>query len=128
MRKSSASKLAVITAVGICLGAAGALAAGDEPVRWEKGCGLSEPKLVEKVAPVYPEAAREERVEGVVVLEVTITAAGDVTAIQTIEDPDARLTAAAREAVARWRFEPARDDDGDAAAVRYRLTVSFRLS
>ena len=45
-----------------------------------------------------------------------------MTAIQTVQDPDARLTAAAREAVARWRFEPARDDDGPGGAVRYRLT------
>jgi protein TonB len=128
MNKSDGRMLAVLAAMVLCFGAARALAGEARPPRWEKGCGLTEPTLVEKVAPAYPAEAREEKVQGTVVLEVTITTKGEVTEIESVEDPDARLTAAAREAVARWRFEPARDDDGDAAAVRYRLTVSFRLS
>lgn len=103
-------------------------AGGDRPARWEEGSGLTEPKAVEKAPPDYPEAARADKVQGVVVLEVTIETKGDVADIEAIEDPDSRLTAAARDAVARWRFEPARDADGRAVAVRYRLTVAFKLS
>jgi TonB family protein len=119
--------LAAALALAAPLALTTAAAGGEKLARWEKGCGLSEPKVVEKAAPAYPEDARNEKVQGVVVLEVTITAEGSVTDIETIEDPDARLTAAARDAVARWRFEPARDEKGKAAAVRYRLTVAFKL-
>lgn len=128
MRTTRGWTLAAVAVVGICLGWATALAGGERPARWEPGSGLTEPKVIEKVAPAYPEAARAEKVQGVVVLEVTVTTAGEVTDVETIEDPDARLTAAAREAVVRWRFEPARDGDGRAAPVRYRLTVAFKLS
>ena len=54
------------TALGISIGSAGAAAAGEKVARWEKGCGLSEPKVVEKAPPAYPEAARAEKVQGVV--------------------------------------------------------------
>lgn len=127
MRERCGWWLAIGTALGICLGLAGPLAGGERVARWEEGSGLSEPKVIEKAPPAYPEAARQEKVEGVVILEATITAQGETRDLATVQDPDARLTAAAREAVARWRFDPARDAKGRAVAVRYRLTVAFKL-
>lgn len=128
MRQRTGWSLAGGALVAVLALLAAPAAGGDQPPRWEKGSGLSEPKAVEKAPPAYPEEARAERVEGVVVLEVTITTKGAVADIVAIEDPDTRLTAAARDAVARWRFEPARDGSGHAVAVRYRLTVAFKLS
>ena len=100
---------------------------GLEVIHWLKE-GMSEPKIVERVAPAYPEAAREEKVQGAVVVEVTIGTDGRVSDAKAIEDPDARLTAAALEAVAQWRFEPARTAQGKAVAVRLAVTVNFKLS
>jgi TonB family protein len=127
MRKRNEWLLAVGTALGLLLWLAGPLAGGEKVARWEKGSGLSEPRVLEKAPPAYPEDARQEKIQGEVVLDVTITTKGDVTDLETVQDPDARLTAAAREAVARWRFAPARDAEGHAVAVRYRLTVAFKL-
>lgn len=104
-----------------------AAAAGAAAVRWEEGSGLTEPRVVEKAPPQYPEEARKEKVQGAVVLEATIETDGKVSETTVVEDPDARLTAAAREAVAKWRFEPARDAKGKPVAVRYRVTVAFKL-
>ena len=83
--------------------------------------------MIEKAPPAYPEEARKEKVEGVVILEATITAKGETRDVATVQDPDARLTAAAREAVSGWRFDPARDSKGRAVAVRYQVTVAFKL-
>ena len=102
--------------------------AGGAPEQWTKESGLSEPKAIEKVAPTYPEEAKKERVQGAVVVEATIGTDGAVSDLKAIEDPDARLTVAALEAVAKWRFEPARDAKGRAVAVRFTVTVNFKLS
>ena len=114
-------------ALAVLIGASLA-AAGEKPVKWSEESGLSEPKAVEKTPPAYPEEAKKERVQGAVVLEATIGEDGAVSDLVAIEDPDARLTAAAREAVAKWRFEPARDAKGKAVAVRFTVTVNFKLS
>lgn len=127
MRQRSGWWVAIGAALGVCLGLAGPLAGGEQLARWEPGSGLSEPKVIEKAPPAYPEEARKEKVEGVVILEATITAQGATSDLATVQDPDVRLTAAAREAVARWRFAPARDAKGRAVAVRYQLTVRFKL-
>lgn len=127
MRMRSGWILTLGAALGLWLGSAGTAAGGEKVARWEKGSGLSEPKVIEKAPPAYPEEARKEKVQGEVVLEATITVKGETRDLATVQDPDARLTAAAREAVARWRFEPARDAKGRPVAVRYLVTVNFKL-
>jgi len=101
--------------------------AAEAPPKWTAESGLSEPKLVERVNPAYPEEARKEKVQGVVLIDATIGTDGVVSAVQAIEDPDARLTAAALAAVAKWRFEPARERDGKAVVVRFTVTLAFKL-
>lgn len=77
--------------------------------------------------PAYPEAAREDGLEGKVGLAVEIDARGQVTAVRW----EARsgvmlLDVAARDAVRRWRFEPARRD-GQPVAGTLSMTLQFRL-
>jgi TonB family protein len=127
MRQRSGWWVGIGTALGVCLWLAGPVAGGETVARWEKGSGLSEPKVIENAPPAYPEEARKEKVEGLVILEATITAKGETRDLATVQDPDARLTAAAREAVSGWRFAPARDSKGQAVAVRYQVTVAFKL-
>lgn len=104
-----------------------AAGARSEPSHWTKDSGLSEPRVIEKVNPVYPEAARDERVQGVVVLDITVDTAGAVAAATVTKDPDARLSKAAVEAVKQWKLEPARTSAGDPVAVVYTVTVVFKL-
>jgi len=95
--------------------------------RVEPGLGWREPVAARKVPPVYPEAARQARVMGIVVLEAEIAADGRVTDTWVLESPSPMLTSAATEAVRRWEFEPARDAAGQAVAVRYVVTINFAL-
>ncbi|WP_374584337.1 energy transducer TonB [Ideonella dechloratans] len=77
--------------------------------------------------PPYPEAAREDGLEGLVRLAVEVDPQGRVSAVRW----DARsgvmlLDIAARDAVRLWRFEPARQD-GQAVASTVRVALQFRL-
>jgi protein TonB len=78
--------------------------------------------------PRYPQAARRRGQQGLVLLAVEVDAAGQVTAVELKRSSGHRsLDRAARRAVARWRFHPARLDDRPVAAaievpVRFRLT------
>lgn len=67
--------------------------------------------------PVYPAAARRFGEEGKVVLRVHVTPEGRAGEIE-LKTPSghARLDNAAREAVAQWRFVPARQGDDPVAA------------
>lgn len=60
-------------------------------------------------APSYPQEARRRGQEGRVVLRVTISPVGEARSVRVLQSSGyERLDRAAREAVARWRFEPAR--------------------
>ena len=60
-------------------------------------------------APRYPQEARRRGQQGEVVLRVTITPVGEARRVRVLRSSGYdRLDEAAREAVTRWRFEPAR--------------------
>jgi protein TonB len=60
--------------------------------------------------PAYPQASRRRGEEGLVILRVKVTANGRAQEIEIAESSGhPRLDRAAQDAVARWRFEPARD-------------------
>lgn len=61
-------------------------------------------KLINKVNPVYPAAAKAARIEGRVVLEVALSAEGVPQEIRVISSPDDDLTQSALEAVRQWRY------------------------
>ncbi len=100
---------------------------GPRPVRFTADSGMTEPKVIKKVAPEYPEDARSDKVTGEVVLEVVIKKDGTVDAVTPLRSPDQRLTEAAANAVREWIFEPTRDSNGKAVVVYYVLTVRFVL-
>ena len=86
------------------------------------------PKLINRTAPVYPEAARQARITGIVVLRGTIGVDGTVSNIRVVESPDDDLSKAAMEAFAAWRYEPGRDQKGAPVAFDYTITISFKLT
>jgi TonB family protein len=57
-----------------------------------------------RVAPVYPEIAKRMKISGSVMVEATVDAEGKVTAVKTING-NRMLSAAAEEAVHKWKFE-----------------------
>jgi TonB family protein len=87
------------------------------------------PRLVFDPQPEYPRSARRSRVEGTVDVRGLIDETGRVSveAIETGGGPGQEAFGeAARSAIRRWRFEPARLD-GRPIAVTMRVTVKFVL-
>ncbi len=93
----------------------------------KKDDSLTPPYPVLKVDPKYiPDAVREE-IEGEVVLYCVIRETGEMTDLALVESLDRRLDASAREALSKWRFEPARKQ-GLPIAVETLVRIPFRLN
>lgn len=61
--------------------------------------------IVKKVPPEYPQEAKDQRIQGAVVLRVTIDQLGDVAAAELISGHPA-LAPAAIDAVKQWKYKP----------------------
>ncbi len=96
------------------------------PVRFIVGGNVTEPVKISAPKPVYPEAARRARLEGVVVLECIIDKGGRVDSIKVLRGMPLGLTEAATDAVKKWRFK-ASTLNGKPVEVIYVLTVRFGL-
>ena len=94
------------------------------PVR--VGGNVKQPKVVHIEQPNYPPEARRARVEGVVILEATVTAEGTVDKVKVISGPPI-LTGAAVEALTHWKYEPTYLN-GQAVPVILTARISFSLS
>lgn len=77
-----------------------------EPKRLRIGGNLQASKLITKVNPRYPAAAKEARIQGVVVLRTVILASGTPGEITVVSSPSDDLSEASLEAVRQWRYEP----------------------
>ncbi len=102
---------------------------GDEEVtkRAIKAEGdIKPPRLMKKVNPVYPEEARKERVEGVVILEATTDEEGNVARVKVLKSKSAQLNEAAIDAVRQWKYEPFYIK-GKPYGLVFTVTIRFRL-
>jgi TonB family protein len=89
------------------------------------GGQIKPPRKLRDVKPVYPEAAQIARVQGVVILEATIDAAGDVVKARVLRG-EPLLDQAAVDAVTQWKFEPTQLN-GAPIPVMMTLTVNFTM-
>jgi len=80
--------------------------------------------LTHKVDPVYPEAAKETKAKGLVVLDAVIGPDGTVRDLRPVSGPDV-LEPAALDAVRWWRFEPYRVN-GKPVEVETTVAVEFQ--
>jgi len=90
------------------------------------GGQIKEPKKLKNVNPVYPDIAKQARVQGVVILECTISPQGRVTDVKVLRGIPL-LDAAAIEAVKQWVYSPTLLN-GVPVPVIMTVTVNFRLS
>ncbi len=95
-------------------------------VRVKRGNGLLPPKLIERVNPKYPENAKKERVFGAALVDVRVSATGEVEGVHIVRDPGHGLGEAAAEAVRQWQYEPA-TKDGRPFAAAFSVTINFRF-
>ncbi|MEM8993450.1 MAG: energy transducer TonB [Acidobacteriota bacterium] len=99
-------------------------AAPTGPVR--VGGRVAAPERTFYVEPRYPTPAKRARIDGTVVLEATIDVTGRVVDAKVVAGRPMGLSAAALDAVKRWRFEPS-TLGGRPVAVLYRVEVTFSL-
>lgn len=91
------------------------------------GGDIQHPRAITRVPPAYTEEAKEKRIQGVAILQAIIDTEGRIEDVKVLKGLPHGLTEAAVEAVRQWRFEPARDGDGQPVPVYYNLTINFRL-
>lgn len=90
------------------------------------GGAISAPRLIHRVAPVYPTLAVAAHIQGIVILEATVDTTGTVTDARVLRSHSV-LEEAAIDAVRQWRYEPLRLN-GTATPFVLTVTVSFSLT
>ena len=83
-------------------------------------------KLIKQVPPEYPALARQARLQGVVLFQVTVGRDGRIAQMELIRGHPL-LVPAAREALAQWVYKPTLLN-GMPAEIVTEVEVPFRLS
>ena len=87
--------------------------------------GAAGSSLVRRVAPEYPTEARQQNIQGAVVLDVRAGGDGSVKQVNIVSG-DPLLAAASVAAVNQWRFRP-QLVNGRATEIQTRITLNFKL-
>ncbi len=87
---------------------------------------INPPRLLAKVDPVYPEAAKKEGLEGFVSMAVRTDEKGNVKDVLVIRSSNEIFNDAAVRAVMQWKYEPY-IQDGNPMELVFSLTVRFTL-
>jgi TonB family protein len=85
-----------------------------------------EKRIVTKVEPVYPEAARKAGLQGLVVMDAVIAPDGSVKRLRPVSGPDL-LAQSATAAVQSWKFEPYLSS-GKPVEVETTIAIEFQLN
>lgn len=95
---------------------------------YRAGSGVTLPVATKTVAPQYTSEAMREKIKGSVVVEVTVTAQGEVTDVEITRSLDAvyGLDEEAVKAAKQWKFKPGKKD-GKPVAVRVWIEMAFTL-
>jgi TonB family protein len=88
---------------------------------------ITPPKKIRDVKPIYPNDQQNQRVQGIVILESTISATGCVEVARVIRSVSTGLDWAATRAVVDWKFTPPLAN-GEAIPVVMTVTVNFVLN
>ena len=116
--------LVLTVALGIMSGFPTPAAAQNAPLR--VGGNIQPPRKTKQVDPVYPPIAQQSRVEGVVILELTVAEDGTVRDARVLRSVPL-LDQAAIDAVRQWEFTPTMLN-GVPQSIIYTVTVTFQLS
>ncbi len=86
---------------------------------------LSSPVATSKVDPAYPLELMKQNVSGTVILHAVILADGTVGMVRVLRSVDDRLDRFAKDAIAKWQFQPA-TKNGAPVAVEATFWIPFR--
>jgi TonB family protein len=87
--------------------------------------GVSGGRIERRVDPIYPPQALRARIEGRVVVQALVTEDGNVRDVKVI-DGNLLFSQAAKDAVARWHFQPFRLN-GQPIQITTEITLTFKL-
>jgi TonB family protein len=88
--------------------------------------GVMAGNVVSKVNPVYPQEAKDAKVQGTVVLDAVIGKDGNIRSLQIVSGPE-ELTKSAWEAVKQWTYKPYLLN-GNPTEVETTITVNYSLA
>ena len=120
--------LVLVTAVAVVGSTSLAVAAAQQDPQKQTvrvGGTVKEPKKIKDVAPVYPEEAKANKIQGVVIVEALIGTDGKVKEAKVLR-PVPVLEKAALEAVQQWEYTPTLLN-GEPVEVIMTITVNFTL-
>jgi protein TonB len=96
------------------------------PVSLNVSSGVMAGNLLAKTLPQYPAIAKAARIQGIVVLQATISKSGSIQNLRVISGPP-MLQQAAMDAVRSWRYQPYLLN-GEPVEVETTMNVVFNLS
>src|SRR5580658_5471740 len=127
-------RLTLVVVIAVCLASGPSLLCAaatpqggkpdSSPPTVRVGGDIKPPLKVKNVPPVYPPFAQQNRIQGVVILDVTIGTDGKVKDTKTIKSVNALLETAAITAVRAWEYKPT-VVDGKAVQVIMTVPVNF---
>jgi TonB family protein len=128
-RRSLSSVFLVFLAVQLVVGRQAAAQSLPSGVYRAGDDGVTFPRAVRQVAPVYPIEAMRAGVQGIVRLEAIVGADGSVQDVRVVHSPDRMhgLDAEAVRAAKAWRFE-AGLKDGTPVPVALTIEMTFAIS
>jgi protein TonB len=103
--------------------------AGDQDRDAQKsGDGVQPPRVIRQVKPSYTEAARDAKIEGIVLLRVVVLRDGTVGRVEVVKSLDSvhGLDDQAVKAARQWLFSPG-SRQGEPVAVRVTIELTFSL-
>jgi TonB family protein len=89
--------------------------------------GVGSPVCVYCPFPDYSQKARADKLEGMVLLDITVTLEGRPKTVVLVKGLGDGLDEKAIEAVKSWRFTLAKDSSGKPVATRVQVEVAFHL-
>jgi TonB family protein len=118
--------------LGTVLNASSAVIAQEASGRIADKCragvnGVSTPQCWYCPQPKYSEQALKAKYSGDVLLDVTVTAEGNVIDPVMIKSPGLGLDAKAMAEALNWKMKPARGRDGNVTDCRVQILMSFRM-
>lgn len=100
-------------------------AAGEGALRGN--VGATKPKAIYAPVPPFSDEARKAKVQGTILLAVTVTASGDVADVKVVKGLESGLDESAIATVRTWKFKPG-TEDGTPVKSEINVEVSFHLS
>jgi TonB family protein len=82
--------------------------------------------VLSKVTPVYPQAAKDARIAGAVILDAVIGKDGNITSLKILSGPE-ELRHSAWDAVSQWVYKPYLLN-GEPVEVETTITVNYTLN